>query len=92
MALLFDDSEKLKEAVGKEAAEVIAHVLERQEEQYKQELTTKADLAQLEGKLMTEISRLEAKIESSKSDTIKWMAGMLMIQAATVAALVKLLG
>lgn len=92
MALLFDDSEKLKEALGKEAAEVIAHVLERQEEQYKQELTTKADLAQLEGKLMTEISGLEAKIESSKSDTIKWMAGMLMVQAATVAALVKLLG
>ncbi|KJR40910.1 hypothetical protein MCHI_003203 [Candidatus Magnetoovum chiemensis] len=34
---------------------------------------------------------LEVKIETIKSDMIKWVAGMLIAQAAIVAALVKLL-
>ncbi|MBF0398890.1 MAG: DUF1640 domain-containing protein [Desulfobacterales bacterium] len=35
--------------------------------------------------------KIEAKIESSKSDIIKWVAGMLVAQGAIVATLVKLL-
>ena len=110
MVLLFDDAKKLEKAVGEEAAEVIAHVLEKHNEQSKQDLekakselpskadilALKADILATEGNLKAEIYRLEgqmdAKIQAAKSETIKWMAGMLMVQAATVAALVKLLG
>ncbi|NDV23829.1 MULTISPECIES: hypothetical protein [unclassified Desulfovibrio] len=114
MVLLFDDAKKLEKAVGEEAAEVIAHVLEKHEEKSKQELeeakkelVTRADLYKVEGNLKADMTRLETKVENiesnlenkiraevqaAKSETIKWMAGMLMVQAATVAALVKLLG
>jgi hypothetical protein len=34
---------------------------------------------------------LKAEIEAAKNDLVKWMAGMLIAQAALIAALVKLL-
>lgn len=34
---------------------------------------------------------LDAKLESAKNDIIKWVAGMLIAQAALIATLVKLL-
>ena len=37
------------------------------------------------------LSEIKAEIESSKADTIKWMAGLLIAQAALVATLVKML-
>lgn len=96
MVLLFDDAKKLEKAVGEEAAEVIAHVLERQDEQYKKELATKADIASLETKIDNLESNLDnkirAEIHAAKSDLIKWIAGLMIVQAATIAALVKLLG
>lgn len=36
-------------------------------------------------------AKLKAEIEASKADIIKWVAGLLLGQAALVAALVKLL-
>lgn len=36
-------------------------------------------------------SHLKAEIEAAKADIIKWLAGLLIAQAAVVAALVKLL-
>ena len=39
----------------------------------------------------SDIIRLEKEIVSSKAEIIKWVAGMLVIQAGVVAALVKLL-
>ena len=39
----------------------------------------------------SDIVRLEKEIASSKTEIIKWVAGMLVIQAGVVAALVKLL-
>ena len=36
-------------------------------------------------------SYLDARIEAAKNDLIKWVAGMLLAQAALIAALVKLL-
>ena len=39
----------------------------------------------------SDIIRLEKEIASSKSEIIKWVAGMLVAQAAIVATLVKLL-
>lgn len=35
--------------------------------------------------------RLKAEIETAKADLVKWMAGLLLAQAAVIAALVKLL-
>ncbi|MBF0119414.1 MAG: hypothetical protein HQK79_11305 [Desulfobacterales bacterium] len=52
------------------------------------QLATKQDLKELELNLKRD---LEVKIEISKSETIKWVAGMLVAQAALIATLVKLL-
>ena len=51
-------------------------------------LATKQDLKELEMSLKNDIER---GIASAKVDLIKWVAGMLVVQAAAIAALVKLL-
>ncbi|WP_295390018.1 DUF1640 domain-containing protein [uncultured Thiodictyon sp.] len=48
------------------------------------ELSTKGDLSELE-------YRLKSTINESKVDMIKWVAGLMLAQAAVIAALVKLL-
>ena len=55
------------------------------------ELATKADLLTVKAELQTEITSTKAEIAASRSETIKWVAGMLVVQAGVVAALVKLL-
>lgn len=104
--LLFDDTKKLEKALGEEAAAVIARVFEKADEKARQdfekarrELATKDDLelrlAETEARLTAEVAKskaeLAAEIAKSKAETIKWTAGLLMAQAAVVAALVKLL-
>ncbi|MBK5962895.1 DUF1640 domain-containing protein [Thiocystis minor] len=37
------------------------------------------------------VADVETKIEAAKADIIKWLAGLLLAQAALIAALVKLL-
>lgn len=65
------------------------------------QLATKADLAaaearltstveQVRGELKTMAARLEAKIEQSRSDTIKWVIGIGFAQAATILAVLRL--
>ncbi|MHC1792113.1 hypothetical protein [Solidesulfovibrio sp.] len=44
MTLLFDDSKRLEKALGEEAAGVLINILEKQDEEAKRELATKADL------------------------------------------------
>lgn len=97
--LLFDDSKKLEKALGEEAAAVLVHILEKAEEKSRLELATKTDmelrLAETEARLSAEITKskaeLSAEIAKSKAETIKWVAGLLMAQAAVIATLVKLL-
>ena len=86
--LLFDDAKKLEKALGLEAAEVLVHIFEAQDEAARQELATKADLAISLKEL--EI-RLIEQMAAFKTDTIKWVAGMLVAQSAIIVALVKLL-
>lgn len=52
------------------------------------ELATKRDLRELELRLTTEVVKTNAE---TKADILKWVAGMLVAQAALIAALVKLL-
>ncbi|MDL1963904.1 MAG: CCDC90 family protein [Deltaproteobacteria bacterium] len=55
----------------------------------------KKDIEQLRSELKKDIesvrSELKKDIAESKADTIKWVAGMLVAQAALIATLVKLL-
>ncbi len=51
-------------------------------------IATKRDLKEMEVKLELTLRR---EIQESKTDLIKWVAGMLVAQAAIVATLVKLL-
>lgn len=59
------------------------------------DLATKADLRALELALKADLRELEhglkATLAEVKADTIKWVAGLLLAQAALVATLVKLL-
>lgn len=48
------------------------------------DVATRADLRELE-------ARIDARLLDVKADIIKWLAGLLIAQAAVVAALVKLL-
>ncbi|MDL2290831.1 hypothetical protein LJC09_01830 [Desulfovibrio sp. OttesenSCG-928-F20] len=50
--LLFDDSKKLEKALGEEAAAVIAHVLEKADDKWRRDLATKADLADMENRII----------------------------------------
>ncbi|QLA16684.1 DUF1640 domain-containing protein [Desulfolutivibrio sulfoxidireducens] len=52
------------------------------------ELATKRDLRELELRLTAEMVKVNAE---TKADILKWVAGMLVAQAALIAALVKLL-
>ncbi|HOF04808.1 MAG TPA: hypothetical protein PLH54_04235 [Syntrophales bacterium] len=58
-------------------------------------LTTKQDLKDLEMSLTLKIEGLRgdliAEMANIKAETIKWVAGLLVAQAAVIAALVKLL-
>lgn len=61
------------------AAEAVAHA---------NDVATKGDLRELEARLAGQIT---SEIERAKADIIKWVAGLLIAQAAVVATLVKLL-
>lgn len=87
MTLLFDDSKRLEKALGEEAAGVLISILEKQDEQAKREIATKHDLRETELRLLAEMAKLNA---DTKADILKWVAAMLIGQAALIAALMKL--
>jgi len=73
MTLLFDDTKKLEKALGEEAASVLIGILEKQNEEAKQELATKQDLRELELRL--------------KHDLTVRMGALLAATVAVIAAL-----
>lgn len=85
-AILFDTHAYVKKlkAVGftEEQAEAQASTLA---DIVEDKLATKSDLKELENILRREMAEL-------KTDLVKWVAGMLVAQAAVIAALVKLFG
>lgn len=75
--LLFDDSKKLEKALGEEAAAVIAHVFEKADEKWRQELATKNDL--------------EIGLAKTKNDILRWMVGGFIAQTALLVAIIAFL-
>jgi len=97
--IIFDTHAYVKElkAVGftEEQAEVLSS---RQARALEESLATKKDIEllrrdvkELEFSLRRDISEMKRDISEMKSETIKWVAGMPLAQAALIAALVKLL-
>lgn len=82
--LLFDDSKKLEKALGEDAASVIAHVFERADEKWRQEIATKADLKD-------EMQKLRVEIADVKHEILKWIIGLAIAQSALVIAIVSFL-
>jgi hypothetical protein len=88
-ALVFDSlayAKRLKEAGFTEhqaevQAEVFAELVDEQ-------LATKRDIKELELRLTAELS---GKMVETKSDIIKWVAGMLIAQVAVVVTLLRVL-
>jgi len=87
VALRFDDSKRLEKALGEEADGVLINILEKQNEEAKREIATKHDLRETELRLLAEMAKLNA---DTKADILKWVAAMLIGQAALIAALMKL--
>lgn len=78
--------ERLKDAdLSEKAAREIAEVFR---ETIEERLATKRDLTELEKHFDLRLKELESSI---KVDIIKWVAAMLVAQAALISALVKLL-
>ncbi len=73
--------EVLRRRLGDDGVEAFIKVINESEANSRKDLSTKED-----------ISRLEVKIESSKSEIIKWVAAMLVAQASIMAVMFKLLG
>ena len=71
----------LNDKAAKEIAEVFKETIDEQ-------LATKADLEKLKIELKLELT---VEIQKSKVEIIKWVAGMLVAQAAIVTTLIKLL-
>ena len=61
---------------------------------FDEQLATKADLAvgidNVRAELRAAEARLETKIEQSRADTIKWVIGVGVAQAATILAVLRL--
>jgi hypothetical protein len=93
--LLFDESRKLEKALGEEAAAVIAHVFEKADTQWRQELATKADLLLTTSELQAEIAKtragLEKEIAKTKYDIVRWMVGGFLAQSALLVAVIAFL-
>lgn len=66
-------SASLPEAQAKAVAKAIDEAIEADTERKKEILVTKEDLHGEISKLEKEMARLEVKIESAKSEIIKWM-------------------
>ncbi|MBF0538297.1 MAG: DUF1640 domain-containing protein [Nitrospirae bacterium] len=80
--------ERLKRAnldkqAAKEIAEVIKDVVESS-------LATKADIEKLQAEIEKLCMEMKMEIERSKTDTIKWVAAMLVVQSAAIAAFIRL--
>ena len=82
--LLFDDSKKLEKALGEEAAAVIAHVFEKADAKWRQDLATKADLSETKAELRAEIAQ-------AKHEILKWVVGVAIGQTAVILAVMALL-
>ncbi len=78
----------LTEESAREIAEIFRETVE-------ENLASKNDLKTTESNLTKDIESVRAELKKdiaeSKADTIKWVAGMLVAQAALIATLVKLL-
>lgn len=86
--LVFDTHAFVKKLTTAGMPEAQAEILaQEQVNLIENRLATKVDITTLEKNIEM---KFEAKIESVKSDIIKWVAGLLIAQAALVAALLKL--
>lgn len=86
--LVFDTHAFVKKLTTAGMPEAQAEILaQEQANLIENRLATKVDITTSEKNIEM---KFEAKIESVKSDIIKWVAGLLIAQAALVAALLKL--
>ncbi len=89
--LLFDDSKKLEKVLGEEVAAVIAHVFEKADETWRQDLATKADLALTKAELKEEIAAVRVEMHTMKHDILRWMVGGFIAQSALLVAVMAFL-
>ncbi|NKC11898.1 MAG: DUF1640 domain-containing protein [Gammaproteobacteria bacterium] len=98
MAIAFDTLKFTDRLVASGVPQEQARAQALQEAWQSADIATKHDLHELRHHMdlkFTEVdakfSEVEAKIESVKTDILKWVTGLLLAQAAVIAALVKLL-
>ena len=83
------------EALAEEQARLIDERLATKQDLKKLEAATKQDLKKLEAATKRDLKDLETTLKrditEAKVDILKWVTGLLLAQAAVIAALVKLL-
>lgn len=93
--LVFDTHAFVKKLTTAGMPEAQAEILaQEQANLIENRLATKLDIVTLEKNIEMQLSKIrsdvDTKIETAKSDIIKWVAGLLIAQAALVATLLKL--
>ncbi|WP_440862512.1 DUF1640 domain-containing protein [Symbiopectobacterium purcellii] len=93
--LVFDTHAFVKKLTTAGMPEAQAEILaQEQANLIENRLATKLDIVTLEKNIEMQLSKIrsdvDTKIETTKSDIIKWVAGLLIAQAALVATLLKL--
>ncbi len=97
--LTFEQIKAIENALGADKAAPIIQAFESVEERVKSELVTTSYLdmrvAEIKGSVDTQLastkSYVDVRLAEIKTEIIKWVAGMLVAQAALIATLVKLL-
>lgn len=86
--LTFNQIKAIEHALGVDKAGPIIQAFESIDERAREELVTRD---YLDVRLAEARAHLDTRLAELKAETIKWVAGMLIAQAAVVATLVKLL-
>ncbi len=93
--LTCEQTKAIENAPGADKAGPVIQAFESLEERVKAtmvyELATKADLAIVKADLELKLAELGTRVAESKGEVLRWVAGMLLAQAALIATLVKLL-
>ena len=88
-AIAFDTHQFVKNLTGSGFTEKQAEALAKEQVQLlNSNLATKVDLQAVKAALETVKAELEAKIEASKVDLLKWMVMAMIAQATLIVALV----
>jgi len=86
-AKFLEDYHRLKAVIGDSEADAVSGQLDGNKEDLETTLATKADIGTLKSDISALEVRLSHRMEELKSDTIKWVAILVIGQMSAIAAI-----